>query len=309
MRFVLSFLLALHLHAAPLPREIAPQAAVLEARPEEAGRKVWHTRFFRIDSDMDLPRGKLLRLALVADTTALAVKSHPLPLFAPPEGLRAKISIYADPAAYEKAGGFRGSAGFYLARRARVLVRGDFLVRPRNAGLLPPHYEEDILVHELVHLCMHRQNAGLPQWLVEGLAEYFACAHAGGGRFVFANMEAALRTHLRDRLNPEAPEIPLLSVSETAAADSRGWLRMVERLPEEERYQAYATALLLAHYHLHGGKQRLESVEELFARPPRQRRELLLIPAESAGEIQKSLERYWQPKGLALRFRTLEEGD
>ena len=93
MRVLLLFLgLPLLATAAPLPREIAPQAAVLEVQAREEGRQVWHTRFFRIDSDMELPRNQLLRLALVADTTALAVKSHPLPLFAPPEGRRSRIS-------------------------------------------------------------------------------------------------------------------------------------------------------------------------------------------------------------------------
>jgi hypothetical protein len=304
-RLLLLSCLPLLATAAPLPREFVPQPATLEQQADEDGRRVWHTRFFRIDSDMELPRNQLLRLAQVADTTALVLKAHPLPLFAPPEGRRSRIAIYADAADYVKAGGFHGSAGFYVSRQALVLVSGDFLANPRDPSkaLLPANYDEDIVVHELVHLCMHRQNAGLPQWLVEGLAEYFACAHEGGGRFFFADPDKAVREHLRSRLSPKNPVIPLIKVAEVAPVDGRGWLRLVESLPEEERYQAYATALLLAHYHLHGGPQRLEALKTLLETAPRARREIVLLPQEAATDTQNSLTRFWKPKGMTLDFR------
>lgn len=294
--------------ADPLPREIVPQPAVLEAQPDQDGRRVWHTRYFRIDSDMELAPNQLLRLAQVADTTAMVVKAHPLPLFQPPEGTRARIAIYADSADYVKAGAFHGSAGFYLSRKSLVLIRGDFLTDKRDPAkaLLPPNYDEDIVVHELVHLCMHRQNPGLPQWLVEGIAEYFACAHSGGGRFSFADMDRALREHLRSRFNPKSPQIPLIAVADVAGAGYHGWLRMMERLPEPERYRAYATGLLLAHYHLHGGPQRLEALKELLDTPPRQRDEVVLIPPDGAATIQLNLVRYWKPKGMTLEFSPVE---
>ena len=305
---LLLVLLPLLAAAAPLPREFVPQPATLEQQADEEGRRVWHTRFFRIDSDMELPRNQLLRLAQVADTTALVLKSHPLPLFAPPEGRRSRIAFYADAADYVKEGGLHGSAGFYISRRALVLVRGDFLAHPRDPAksLLPLNYEEDIVVHELVHLCMHRQNAGLPQWLVEGLAEYFACGHEGGGRFSFADPDKAIRGHLRSRLSPKNPVVPVISVAEVAPVDGRGWLKLVESLPEEARYQTYATALLLAHYHLHGGPQRLEALKTLLEAAPRARRDTVLVSEDAALETQNNLVRFWKPKGMTLEFRRVK---
>ncbi|QJE98397.1 hypothetical protein [Luteolibacter luteus] len=304
------FLLPLLAAAAPMPREFTPQPATLEQQADEEGRRVWHTRFFRIDSDMELPRNQLLRLAQVADTTALVLKSHPLPLFAPPEGQRSRIAIYANAADYVRAGGAHGSAGFYIARKALVLVRGDFLADPRNPAKsqLPPNYDEDIVVHELVHLCMHRQNAGLPQWLVEGLAEYFATAHEGGGRFSFADPDKSVREHLRSRLSPKNPVISVIRVDEVTPVDGRGWIRLVESLPEEERYQTYATALLLAHYHLHGGAERLEALKALLESPHRTRRGIVLLTPQAAPEAQYHLIRYWKPKGLTLNFRGVKGG-
>lgn len=298
MRLLLCLLLAVTAAADPLPRQVVPQAAALEAQADDDGRKVWHTRFFRIDSDLAIRPNDLAKLAQVADTTALVLKAHPLPLFAPPEGQRSRISIHADAADYVKAGGFHGTAGFYVSHQAKVLLRGDFFTKGPEQKLLPPHYDEDILVHELVHLCMHRVNARLPHWLIEGLAEYFACAHQGGGQFSFADMDKAVRDHLRSRLSPNDPGIPLVPVDDIASLHGRGWLRYVEGMAQEDRYQTYATALLLAHYHLQGGQARLDLLRKSLEDDD----EVELMPVNEAPKIQESITRFWKSKGLTLEF-------
>jgi hypothetical protein len=290
--------------ADPLPREIVPAKAVLVAQADEDGRKVWHTRFFRIDSDVALRPNDLLRLAQVADTTAAAVKAHPLPLFAPPEGKRPRIAIHASAAAYKAEGGVHGTAGMYLARQGLVLIQGEYLLRSPDAARsrLAPQNDEDLVVHELVHLCMHRTNAGLPQWLIEGLAEYFACAHTGAGRFSFGNMDQVVREHLRIRLSPDDPGIPLVPVAALLPLDGRGWFRYLESLPVDERYRAYATALLLAHQQLHGGKERTAALHQALSSPRSTRRPIVLLTPEMASTTQASMIRYWKPKGLTLEF-------
>jgi hypothetical protein len=303
VRFLLLLLVSLAA-ADPLPREIVPAKAVLEAQPDVAGRKVWHTRYFRIDSDLEMRPNDLLRLAQVADTTATVVRSHPLPLFAPPEGQRPRIAIHARESAYTEEGGAPGTAGMYVARRGLVLVRGDFLQRSPDAARsrLAPRNDEDLVVHELVHLCMHRVNAGLPQWLVEGLAEYFASAHTGAGRFSFGNMDQVVREHLRTRLSPDDPGIPLVPVADLTGLDGRGWLRHLNDMPVDDRYQAYATALLLAHQQLHGGKARIEALRGALTAPRIARRTTVLLTPETSSTTQESLVRYWKPKGLTLEF-------
>jgi hypothetical protein len=290
--------------ADPMPREIVPDKAVLVAQPDEDGRKVWHTRHFRIDSDVELRPNELLRLAQVADTTAAAVKAHPLPLFAPPEGQRPRIAIHASAAAYKEEGGVHGTAGMYVARKALVLIQGEHLVRSPDAARsrLAPTQNEDLVVHELVHLCMHRTNARLPQWMIEGLAEYFASAHGGAGRFSFGDMDQVVRTHLRTRLSPDDPGIPLVPVAALVSLDSRGWLRYLDSLPVDERYRAYAAALLLAHQQLHGGKARLDALRNALAAPQNPRHPDILIVPATASATEASLRRYWRPKGLTLEF-------
>ncbi|MCW1885765.1 DUF1570 domain-containing protein [Luteolibacter flavescens] len=290
--------------ADPLPRETVPGPAVVEAQADEGGRKVWHTRFFRIDSDLPLSATELARLSQVADTTALVVKAHPLPVFAPPEGKRPRIAIYSSDQDYVKAGGAPGSSGNYVGRAELVLIHGGYLTRPPDAtrSKLAARQDEDLVVHEIVHLCMHRVNHGVPQWLAEGIAEYFASAHTGAGRFSFADMDAAIRQHLRVRLSPDDPGIPLVRVEDLVGLDWRGWNQYVTDLPVDERYHAYATALLLAHYQLHGGEKRLADLKNTLAAAPKNRRPVELLTRETAVSTQEMLVRYWKPKGLTLEF-------
>jgi hypothetical protein len=304
MRLLLFALVSLA-SADPLPREVIPAAAVAEAQADDGDRKVWNTRFFRLDSDLDLQPNELARISQVADTTALVVKSHPLPLFSPPEGTRPRIAIYSTDQAYQQAGAAAGSSGYYVAHRGLVLIHGAYLKRPPEAvgrSRLAPANDEDLVVHEIVHLCMHRLNHGLPQWLAEGIAEYFACAHTGAGRFSFATVDTAIRQHLRVRLSPDDPGIPLVRVRDLVGLNGRGWHEYVTDLPVEERYRAYATALLLAHYQIHGGDKRVEALRTTLTAAPRSRRPIELLTPESADATQEALVRYWKPKGLTLEF-------
>ena len=300
MRLLLPcLLLALVAVAQTQVQNYQPQPAVLEVQPEEEGRKVWHTRYFRLDSDMEFRPAELARLSQVADSTAMVLKNHPLGLFAPPQGQRCRIAIFKNGEDYVKSGGVPGTAGYYFSRRAVVLLQGEYFLEGAGRGM-PPHYHEDIMAHEVVHLCMHSVNRKLPQWLVEGIAEYFACAHTGGGRYTFNEIDKSVRDHLRSRLSPDDPGIPLVPVADLAKLDSHEWLDYVTALPIEERYQAYATALLMAHYHLHGGEQRQATVKAaISAAADEPRKE---FPMEDPAKIQENLTRYWKAKGLTLEF-------
>ena len=298
MRLLLPcLLLALVVVAVPQVQKYEPQPAVLEAKPDEDGRKIWHTRYFRLDSDMELRPAELTRLSQVADSTAMVLKNHPLGLFAPPQGQRCRIAIYKENKDYVQAGGAHGTAGYYFSRKAIVVLQGEYFQEGAGRGM-PPHYHEDIMAHEVVHLCMHSVNRKLPQWLVEGIAEYFACAHSGSGRYNFNDIDKSVRDHLRSRLSPNDPGIPLVPVADLAQLDSHKWLDYVTQIGADDRYQAYATALLMAHYHLHGGEQRQALVKAAIAAegPGKE------FPMEDPAKIQENLTRYWKAKGLTLEF-------
>lgn len=286
-------------------QEIAPTKVELEKLTTEHGRNVWVTPSFRIDADPDISPETVEKLALIGQSTAEAMRVYPLPLFSPPERSKPRISLIADAQVYEAAGGANGSAGFYVGRgEPRVLIRADYFMSAVvvERSRLTPDMDEDLVVHELVHLCMHGKNHGLPTWLTEGLAEYFGCAHRGGGRFSFSEMDAAVRDHLRTKLSPRDPAIRLLPVASIAELDGKGWMALMRSLPAEERFLSYGTALLLAHYHLHGGPERLQQVRTLLERADRVRKPAPFLTLEDAPAIEAALIRFWRTKGLTLRF-------
>jgi hypothetical protein len=286
-------------------REILPVKVQLEKPSTENGRKHWTTPNFRIDADAGIDAQAVAKLAVISESTAAVLRAHPLPLSAPPEGYKPRISLYSDARAYENAGAAEGSAGYYIGRgEARVLIRADYFLSAVvvERSLRAPDMDEDLAVHELVHLCMHRKLIGLPQWLVDGLAEYFGAAHLGGGRFDFDRMDEALRDHLRVKLSPRDPAIRLLPVATIATLDHRGWSALMQSLPAEERYLAYGTALLLTHYHLHGGAERRERVRAALEKAPQLRKPEAFPTLAEIPAIEAALIRYWRGKGLDLRF-------
>ncbi len=286
-------------------QEIPPVRVRLEKSVAENGRNSWVTPRFRIDADDGIGVETVEKLAMLGESTAAALSAYPLPLSAPPENAKPRISLHADALAYERAGAAKGSAGYYTGRGdPRVMIRADYFLSAVvvERSRLTPDMDEDLAVHELVHLCMHRKFTGLPHWFAEGIAEYFSSAHRGGGRFSFSGMDDAVRDHLRAKLSPRDPAIRLLPVALIATLDDDEWLELMKSLSPEERFLAYGTALLLTHYHLHGGAERLDRVRVMLDNAERLRKpEPFLSPDDSPG-IEAALIRFWKTKGLSLRF-------
>ncbi len=274
-------------------------------QPDKDGRQVWHSRHFRIELTDALAADELAALARTADATADAVKSFPLPLFAPPADGRPRILVCGSDAEYEAQGGARGSAGFFVGRGVpRVLIDARHLREALHESAAPPapRMNEDLIVHEIVHLCMHRVNGRLPQWFQEGIAEYFASAHQGRGRFDVSRIDAAVRDHVQSRLAPGGGEVPLDAVGRIVGLGWREWLDYMEDLPAENRYRAYATSLLMAHYVLHGPERREQLREELARERPRRAAPVVLVEPSAAPELESMLRRYWADRGLKLAF-------
>lgn len=306
MRWLCSLLLFPGLlWADPPGLDFPPVPVKLGAPVATNDRNAWITPQFRIDADSGIAVESVGKLATIGASTFGALGSYPLPLFAPPVGYKPQISLYLSEQAYESAGAAKGSAGFYIGvGEARVLVRADYFLRAVvvEKSRLTPDMDEDLVVHELVHLGMHQKLTGLPQWFVDGIAEYFGSAHTGGGRFSFSRMDEAVRDHLRVKLSPRDASLRLLPVASIATLDDEGWLALMKSLPSEERYLAYGTALLLTHYHLHGGAERLQRVRRMLEDAERRRIPAPFLTLDDAPAIEAALIRFWRNKGLELKF-------
>lgn len=290
---------------AALPTQVPARSVTLQKTSDDGTTLIWQSPSFEIHTYASIAPDEVKKIAVIAETTFWVLKNHPLPLARPPAGQRARVEILQHTLDYQNAGGIPGSAGCYHSRHARLLIDGShyFASALRAGKRLPPANLEDLLVHELVHLCMHGHMGLLPAWFTEGIAEYFSCMHTSGGNFVFSHAEASVRDHLRARYQPDKPDITVRPIAEIAVLDSHDWLRTLQHLPAEERYHAYATALLLVHYHLHGGKPRLQNVAEILKTSAQQQRRPRPVEFPlDATAISKSLPGFWKTKGLAIHY-------
>lgn len=302
MRPLILIALILPLAAIASPPEVKAQLPELSAQPDVDGRKVWHSRRFRIDSDIAISENELKLLATIADTTALALSQFTLPLYAPPEEQRPQISIHGDESSYLRAGASKGSAGMYVWKSQRVLLHAEHLFATQTNSRLHPIFDQDLVVHEIVHLCMHRVQGKLPQWLAEGLCEYFSCAHRSSGSFRFDGIEREIREHLRHRFNPLDPAIPLVPLTDILPLKPKSWLTYLASLPPSQRYRAYATSLLLTHYFLHGGNERRSQIQTALENNGQKLPPKFLVQLAKPKEIEAALTRYWSENGLNLEF-------
>nr|MBQ97097.1 hypothetical protein [Roseibacillus sp.] len=113
--------------------------------------------------------------------------------------------------------------------------------------------------------------------------------------------------HLRRAIsrNKVGEHFHLVPVSSILALNHQGWIKTSQSQPSGNAYLPYATALLLVHYHLHGGAGRREKTSAHLGKIQRlsPRDKSPSFPTDEASVIQKRLVNYWSSRGLQLVFR------
>ena len=282
----------------------APQPK-LQPLPDKEEASAWETTHFILLSESDLSPQQLLNFARVIESVPQLLKSLPLPLWAPPQGPKIEIRICQNETSFVARGGPLGAAGYYNGRQALALVRGDLLLAPpqaspANSALSP---EGDLLIHELCHLAMHRYH-GLPPWLLEGMAEYFASCHLGKGRYKFTESTRTIQQHIRKFYPQEQfPILALPPLSKMANLTSKEWISENKMAPPEDRYRPYAAALLMTHYYVEGGTKRRNELARFLQQrlEPDQNEEENLL-AKVPADLEDKLTLFWKSKGLSIRF-------
>lgn len=289
------------------PTSFKPRQVEMKPVPGESGALVVETAHFRIESDRPINQPDLQRFANVIESVPVLVARMPLALSAPPKVERVRILLFREEADYKKEGGHDGTIGFYDGRRRLVLLRADYFLSPPSAQptRLRPRPNENLLVHELVHTSMDGILRRVPPWLREGTAEYFASAHKGNGWYTFHDIDTSIRDRIRRAAQPDkSGRVTLPSVGSLLDLDSREWLKACSVTWMNNPFLPYTTALLVTHYHFHGGRDRRDQAtawfEALHELDPRQRTPPF-APGK-ADEIEKRLKAYWAPRGLNIVF-------
>jgi hypothetical protein len=284
----------------PWPRTFrsGPAKAITAAAPEGSAF-AYETASFRILSDDRIDPARLEKFAGIAESVPQVLKAVPLSLWAPPPGEKHPIMLCRDARSYKALGGPAGSAGRYDWRTRRVLIRADLFFLPNADG--------NLLVHELTHLGMHDLLWRTPPWFFEGIAEYIAAAHRGGGAYDFSRMDAFIGDRIRRYLPPaDGAAIVLPSLESVVAATEEKWDEENKNPDASAVYRPYAAALLLIHYNLHG-KERLQAVQDYLTAAHAYRSRRQARPVLDMGplvEIEKRLVKFWRTKGLAIAFES-----
>lgn len=289
------------------PRTFKAQPAKIADLPAPQGVTAAHqTAHFKLYSDTAIADESLRRFATVLESVPQVLERLPLPLWHPPEGEKPLIRLCRNEEAFRSHGGSTGAAGHYDGRKRRILIRADLFLHPPRASRIRASPDEDLLVHELTHAGMHGLLGAARPWLMEGLAEYLAAAHHGGGLFDFDDPHQNIRDHIRKYLHPDRGGRTLLpALGPLHATDGQGWIDANSFSDQRSRYRPYAASLLLVHYHLASGERRAalaEHCKELAAWRDRREPRPTLASGDPA-EIEKRLTAYWSPRGLRLVFR------
>ena len=218
---ILATLLFAKLAAQEWPRAhtpVVPKIEIIES-PDDLHR--YATANYRIESSEPLDRALLVKFSQTAESVAWVLKLLPLPLYAPPPGENQLIVIASNEDAYVKAGGARGTAGYYNGRLQRVIIQWEhFRPKAENSRLIP-EADYDLIVHELTHLGMHQYLDTCPPWFTEGVAEYLAATHTTKGQFDFANLDRSIRGRLTRNSPSGQKTITALNLPSTLKMDSR----------------------------------------------------------------------------------------
>ena len=291
------------------PREFKSKPVRFQVvQDQRTATQLVSTRHFRMVSEAKIVHTQFSRFARVAESVPELIRNHPMPLWAPHGQGRVDILLCKDEESFVRAGGSSGAVGWWDGHRNRALIRSDYFLAPplRENSRLQPRADQGLLVHELVHMSMAGILQRLPPWFSEGVAEYFAVCHQGDGWYLFRDLESLVRDHLRWAVsrNKVGETYHLVPVGTLLGLDHPGWLRTAQTQFEGNAYRPYATALLLAHYHFHGGAARrdqvaahLRKLHRLSPRSPTPD-----FPTEKADEIQRRLMKYWSSRGLQLAF-------
>ena len=248
-----------------------------------AEKFVYRTQHFEFESQGKLNQVLLRDVARNFEATYELLKALPWHIDPrPASGDLFHARLLKNKEAYYAAGGMKNSGGVYKSSEEMFLVPfesiGVKLVGKAYAK--DENFETHTMVHELTHQMMHFWLGYLPQWVVEGTAEYTGTLPLHTGQFRVSAAKNGLRdyvNYLKTRTANGVPEpYPL---EELFPITNKKWNEILEQDPRAS-HRLYFTSFLLVYYFMHlDGK----GDGQLFARYFRE-----------VGEVRKSVEDYYK---------------
>ena len=234
--------------------ETANIKAEVVSEDAAAEKYVYRTEHFEFESQGKFNQTLLREVARNFEATYELLKALPWHIEPKPaSGTFFKALLFKGKEAYHAAGGPPNSGGVYISRKETFLVPFDSI----GVKVVGKSYSKDenfethTMVHELTHEMMHFWLDLLPQWVVEGTAEYTGTLPLKTGHFRVSAAKNGLKDYidfLKKRTVSGVPEpYPLEKLfpitneewNETLASDPRA------------SHQLYFTSFLLTYYFMH----------------------------------------------------------
>ncbi len=211
------------------------------------------TRFespnFEIVTDTGVSREYQMKVALVFESTLMAIHGIPLGLSPRPTAGREKFRArFTDRRQFEERAGVETRSqlpgqhveGLYLWKEQEVLVPYESFTTIDRRGRHTT--DANALIHEITHQVLHDWLALMPIWMVEGMAEYMALVPYEEGSFEFRDTEAGLKATLESRYRVTDPVV-ILPLEDLLRRDRSGtWTGTMDE---------YLSAVLTVYYFLH----------------------------------------------------------
>lgn len=229
----------------------AIKAEVVSEDPKE-GKFVYRTQHFEFESDGKFTQSLLREVARNFEATYELLKALPWNIQpTPPSGqyFRAKLLRYED--AYYALGAPQNSGGVYMSRFETFMVPFSSIgLKVVGKSFAKDNdYRSDTLVHELTHQMMHFWLDVLPNWVIEGTAEYAGNLPLRNGKFRVSAAKNGLKDYLEFLKSRSAVPQPY-PLEELFFISGKRWNEVLAQNPGISR-RMYFTSYLLVYYFMH----------------------------------------------------------
>ena len=233
------------------PAQIKAEVVSEDAKEE---KYVYRTTHFEFESQGKFSQALLREVARNFEATYELLKALPWNIEPKPaSGEYFHARLFKSEEAYLAGGGLPGSGGVYSSRTEMFMVPFESI----GVKLVGKSYAKDdsfethTMVHELTHQMMHFWMDLLPQWIVEGTAEYTGTLPLHTGHFRVSAAKNGLKDYIdflkKKTVNGVPEPFPL---EKLFPITNEEWNAVLARNPRAS-HQLYFTSYLLVYYFMH----------------------------------------------------------
>lgn len=234
--------------------ESSTLAVEVVSEDERNGKFVYRTPHFEFESQGKFTQSLLREVARNFEATYELLKALPWGIEPrPPSGPYFRARLLRTKSAYHEAGAPQNSGGVYMGGEEIFLVPFESigLKEVGKSYAKDDNFETHTLVHELTHQMMHFWLRMLPQWVVEGTAEYTAMLPLRTGKFRVSSAKTGLKDYLDFLKRHAQGGVPMpFPLEELFTISNQKWNAILEGDPRMSS-RLYFTSYLLVYYFMH----------------------------------------------------------